>query len=57
MIVVIGLSVTVLILSSRTWPHPASLVSTTTTPASVMKTPVLPPANASRGVVVEPVIM
>src|SRR5437764_737193 len=36
MIVITGLSVTVLILSRIGWPQPASLVSTTTTPRSVM---------------------
>ena len=57
MMVVTGLSVTVLILSSRTWPHPASLVSTTTTPLFVTKTPVFPPLNALRSVGSDPVIM
>ena len=57
MIIVTGLLVTVLIRSRMTWPHPASLVSTTTTPVSVMKTAVLPPLNASRGAGAEPVMM
>jgi hypothetical protein len=57
MIVVIGLLVTVFTLSRMTCPHPASLVSTSTTPVSVMKTAVLPPLNAARSVGFDPVIM
>ena len=57
MMVVTGLLVTVLILSRITWPHPASFVSTTTTPLAVMNTAVLPPLNDSRGAGVEPVMM
>ena len=57
MIVVTGLSVTDLIFSSSTCPHPASFVSTTMTPVSVMKTPVLPPLNMLRSVGSDPVIM
>ncbi len=54
--VTMGLSVTVRMRSRIVGPQPASLVSTTTTPRSVMKTPVLPPLNASRGVVFDPVM-
>ena len=52
-----GLSVTVRIRSSSAGPQPASLVSTTTTPRSVMKTPVLPPLKVSRGAGLDPVMM
>ena len=52
-----GLSVTVRMRSSSVGPQLASLVSTTTTPRSVMKTPVLPPLNDSRGTGLEPVMM
>src|SRR5579862_2259696 len=47
MIVVTGLSVTLLILSSIACPHPASFVSTSVTPPSVTNTDTLPPLNVS----------
>src|SRR5262245_40495056 len=43
MIIVTGLSVTLLILSSNGWPQPGFFVSTTTTPVVVTKTALLPP--------------
>jgi hypothetical protein len=43
MIVVIGLSLIVLILSSSGWPQPGCLVSTTVSPFAVANTAVLPP--------------
>ena len=57
MMVVTGLLVTVLMRSRMVGPQLASLVSTTTTPASVMNTPVLPPLKVSRGTGLEPVMM
>src|SRR4029453_4232798 len=56
MIVVIGLSVTVLIRSMIGFPHPGSFVSTSTTPLSVTSTAVLPPLNASILEMLEPVM-
>src|ERR1700694_4575436 len=47
MIVVIGLLVTLLPLSSTAWPQPASLSSTSVTPPSVMNTATLPPLNVA----------
>src|SRR5437762_5274280 len=47
MIVVTFLFVTDLIRSMTAGPKPGNLVSTRTTPASVMKTAMLPPLNAS----------
>src|SRR5580704_10346564 len=47
MIVVIGLLLTLLTLSSTAWPQPASLSSTSVTPPSVMNTATLPPLNAA----------
>jgi hypothetical protein len=47
MIVVTGLFVTVLSLSRIAWPQPASLVSTSVTPLSVMKIATLPPLNVA----------
>ena len=46
MIVVTGFGVIDFTLSSSAWPQPASLVSTSVTPASVMNTDTLPPLNA-----------
>ncbi len=51
-----GLSVTVRTRSSKTCPHPGSLVSTSVTPSSATNTPVLPPLNASRLSGLDPVI-
>jgi hypothetical protein len=47
MIIVTGLLVSVCIFSRMGLPHPGFLVSTTTTPVAVMKTPVLPPPPLS----------
>ena len=47
MMVVIGLSVTLLTLSSTAWPQPFNLVSTSVTPPSVMNTATLPPLNVA----------
>ena len=44
---VIGLSLTLFTLSSTAWPQPASLSSTSVTPASVMKTATLPPLKVA----------
>ena len=46
MIIVTGLSVTLLIFSSSGVPQPGFFVSTTTTPAAVMKTALFPPPPA-----------
>ena len=43
----IGLSVTLLTLSSTAWPQPFSLVSTSVTPPSVMNTATLPPLKVA----------
>ena len=56
MIVVIGLSVTVLIRSRIGWPQPGSFVSTSSTPLSVTSTAVLPPLNSSILEMLEPVM-
>src|SRR5262245_37245725 len=47
MIVVTGLVVIVLILSSNGWPQPGFFVSTTMTPVAVMKIEVFPPPPAA----------
>ena len=54
---VIGLLVTDFTRSRIVGPQPASLVSTSVTPVSVMKTAVLPPLKASMSAAPEPVMM
>src|SRR5712692_1932218 len=47
MILVTGLPVTLFTLSRTAWPQPASFVSTSVTPPSVMNTATLPPLNVA----------
>src|SRR5947208_16859536 len=47
MILVTGLVVTLFTLSRTAWPQPASFVSTSVTPPSVMNTATLPPLNVA----------
>src|SRR5216684_2370573 len=47
MILVTGLAVTLFTLSRTAWPQPASFVSTSVTPPSVMNTATLPPLNVA----------